>query len=88
MKKLTDEERQEQINDARGFAYAMPIFAPLIERRKKDALGRLLMAFRSGKTETMTLIAEIAVLSDLETEMRQKEATYNSLMEKENARRK
>ena len=55
-------------------------------KRKKDALGRLLQAHKTGRTDTQTLVAEIAVLTDIENEITQKENLYRHLEEKQHGR--
>lgn len=76
---MTDHERIEMITEARMFALAAPIILPLIEKRKKFALEKLLTAHRDGRTETATIVAELAVLADLEREINQKESMYRTL---------
>lgn len=79
---MTEHERIEAISEARIFALAAPVILPLIERRKKDALARLMQAHRSGRSDTATLVAELTVLSELEYEITQKELTYRALEER------
>jgi hypothetical protein len=78
---LSEHERTELIAEARVFALAAPLMSPIIEKRKREALGRLLQAHKMGKTDTATLVAEICVLTDIETEINQKEQTYRTLEE-------
>lgn len=80
---MTDQERQEMIQEARIFALARPIILPLLEKRKKVAFERLMLAHKEGKTENVALVAELSVLSDLEREINQKDAFYNSMTEKQ-----
>lgn len=73
----------DTLSEMRLFALAAPMILPLIEKRKKSALGRMQMKFREGSTEFMTLVAEITTLSDLEHEINQRQQHYNSLQEKQ-----
>lgn len=84
---MTDHEKIELLAEARVFALASPVILPIIEKRKKDALGRLLQAHRGGRTDTQTIVAELAVLADIEQEIKQKEAIYNTLEEQQHATR-
>lgn len=83
---MNEHERIEMISEARIFALAAPVILPLIEKRKREALGRLMQAHRSGRSDTATLVAEITVLSEIENEITQKELTYRAL-EETNAKR-
>lgn len=76
-------DRIEEVAEARIFALASPVILPIIARRKEDAMGRLLQAHRSGKTDTVALTAELCVLADLEMEITQKEKLYHHLEEKQ-----
>lgn len=78
---MTDHERTEIIAEARIFALAAPVILPLVEKRKREALGRLMQAHKAGRSDVMTLVAEISVLTDLENEINIKETTYRSLEE-------
>lgn len=84
---MNDHEYVEQVSEARIFALAAPVILPLIEKRKRDALARLMQAHRAGRADTSTLVAEITVLAELEMEINQKEQTYRTLEEK-HAKRK
>ena len=76
---MTDEERNDMIAEARVFALANPVVLPLIERRKREAHGRLIQSFKSGQTDNLSIVAEITVLTELENELKQKETLYNTL---------
>lgn len=84
---MTEHERIEAISEARIFAIAAPLIRPLIERRKKDALARLMQAHRAGRSDTATLVAEVTVLSEIEHEINQKELTYRTLEEQHGTRK-
>lgn len=83
---LTEHERTELIAEARVFAISAPIILPIIAKRKAEALGRLIQAHKLGRTDTATIVAEISVCNDLESEINQKEQTYRT-MEAQNAKR-
>ena len=55
------------------FAWAAPVILPLIERRKEVTFMLLMAAFKQGRTENTALIAELAVLTDLEREIKTKQ---------------
>lgn len=77
---MTPQERENMLTEARTFYLAAPLILPLIERRKKYAMDRLMAKHRDGATDFLTLVSELAVLSDLEREITSKEQTYK-LME-------
>ena len=76
---------QEELTEARIFALAAPTLLPLLERRKRVAFDRLRLAFREGKTDNTALVAELAVLSDLEQDIAQKASIYRTV-EEQNAK--
>lgn len=69
------------IADSRMFALASPFLIPMIDKRKREALGRLMQAHKSGKSDTATIVAEISAYTDLEMEIKQKELMYRTLEE-------
>lgn len=83
---MTPEERTEAIAEARIFALAAPVLRPIIERRKRDALGRLMQAHKAGRTDTAAIVAEISAFDDIERELDQKESTYRYLEEQQHGR--
>jgi hypothetical protein len=74
-------EQTELLTEARMFALAEPILMPLIEKRKKVAYETLIREHKSGKTDNIALIATLAVLWDLEHDLKSKAAMYNSMTE-------
>ncbi len=76
---MTQDERTEMIADSRMFALASPFLLPMLEKRKREALGRLVQAHKAGRTDVMTMVAEISAYTDLEMEIRQKELMYRTL---------
>jgi hypothetical protein len=77
---MTDEQR-ESLTEARLWALAGPQVLPLLAKRKKVAFDRLMLAFREGRTDNLALTAELAVLTDLEREINQKEQIYRTMEE-------
>ena len=80
---MTDLETQE----ARAFYLAAPVLIPMLERRKHIATGKLLSAFREGRTDLTALTAELNAYVGLEQEIKQQEANYKTL-EEQSVRRK
>lgn len=66
------------MTEARLFYLASPVLGPLIERRKKGALEKLLAAHRDGKTNC-PYVSELAAYCNLEMELRSKESAYKTL---------
>jgi hypothetical protein len=85
--RIVNDGREDAIQEAKIFAIIAPTILPLIERRKKDANGRLIQNYKSGRTDSLTIIAELSVLSDLENEINQKRLLYDTLTEEPNGRR-
>jgi len=79
--------REELMNEARLFYLASPVILPLIERRRKFAFDMLMQAHKAGRTDTTTIVAELAVLTDLEREVNTKQQSYET-MEKQHVRNK
>jgi hypothetical protein len=76
---MTDSERNELLQEARIYAIAAPTILALLEKRKRIALESLQSDFRQGKTDNLARVAEITCLGDLEREIKQKEAIYNTM---------
>jgi hypothetical protein len=74
---VTEAERQE----LKTFAWAAPLILPLLQRRRQMAYSLLLVDFKAGKTDNLTRIAELNVLSDLEREIEQKLQEFRSMEE-------
>jgi hypothetical protein len=74
---MTEQEKQE----LKTFAWAAPLITPMLERRKRIAFGLLMQSFKAGKTDNITLVAELNVLSDLESEITQKLNEFRSMEE-------
>ena len=73
-KKKKDESMKPvpgKLDELRLYAHAAPLLMPLLERRKTAALKRLVAQYRAGENLIGTS-AEIAVLEDLESELRRK----------------
>lgn len=80
-KVLTEHERIEVESEARVFHLASPIILPMIEKRKREAFGRLMQAHKSGRTDTSTIVAELSAFNDLEIELKRKEMIYKTTLE-------
>lgn len=78
----TETEYQKMLVEARHFYLAAPVILPLLDKRKADAFARLLVSFKGGKSDNMTIVAELSVLADLEREVRVKLQTYIAEEEK------
>jgi len=76
---MNNDERIEMIAEARVFALAAPVILPIIEKRKKEAFGRLMQAHKNGRVDTATIVAELSAFSDIEIEIKQKELMYRTL---------
>lgn len=76
---MTEEERREKILDARAFYLAAPAVLPIITARKRNAVDRLLLAFREGRTDLVALVAEVYSFDALEREFNIKDATFKAL---------
>lgn len=76
-------EETELLSEARIFSLAAPILLPLLEKRKKVAYEMLIRDHKAGKTDNVALVAQLAVLWDLEHDLKSKEAMYNSMVEKQ-----
>lgn len=71
----------DELSEMRLFAIAAPMIRPLLEKRRINTYNRLIMAYRDGRVEP-TLVAELSVISALETEINQKEQHYLSMENK------
>jgi hypothetical protein len=76
---VSEEEKQDMLAEAKIFAIVSPTIIPLLHKRKKVAMDRLLSKYQNGQTDYLTLISEIAVLTDLEREITSKAETYSIL---------
>lgn len=85
---MTEDEKINLKTEARLFYLAAPVILPLIERKKKHAYSRLMMKHREGSTEYQNIVAELAVLTDLENEINNKEQTYRAMEEKNGSAKK
>jgi hypothetical protein len=84
----TGESREELIQEMKIYAIIAPTILPIIEKRKKEAQGRLIQSYRSGRVDNLTIVAELSVLSDLENEINQKRNIYDTLAGEPNGNRK
>lgn len=74
----------DELTEIRQFYLASPVILPLIARLKAEALMKLVAKQRDGDSNFAPLVAEIAVLTRIEMEFRQKEQMYQA-MEAKNA---
>lgn len=79
---MTDQERENLLTEARQFYIAAPILGPLLERFKKNAMDKLMGMHRDGKTEFGPIVAELAVITNIQREIASKHETFNSFEEK------
>jgi hypothetical protein len=76
---MTEAEKVQMLTEARQFYIAAPILLPLLEKRKADALNRLIAKHRDGDNKYDTLVSEISVLTNLQHDINSKEAIYRTL---------
>lgn len=68
--------QENTLEERKLFAWAAPVILPLIERRKEVTFMLLMSAFKQGETNNTALIAELAVLTDLAREIKQKQQEF------------
>lgn len=84
---MTEEERIEQIAEARQFYMIAPVLLPLLAKRKRHAHERLMSAYREGNHGELTaLTSELYAFDQLEREVNHKAQTYTALEEKNGKR--
>ena len=69
-----------KLDDLRAFAFAAPYLMPLVEKRKQNAIQKLVGTYQGGG-DLLGVAAEIAVLVGLENELKQKHNELNSMQE-------
>ena len=79
LKLASADQRDEMIQESKIYALIAPTILPLLAQRKANAHGRLIQGYRSGKYDNLTIVAELAVLADLENEIKQKTLLYDTL---------
>lgn len=84
---MTDEKKRELIQELKIIAIASPVLIPLLEKRRKSSYEKLLSAFREGKTDLVSLTAELNAYESLLRDISNKHEDYN-IMEAANAKRK
>jgi len=82
--RTTEEREREQTIEARAFYLALPVLAPLIEKKQRVAHEKLMMAFRAGEKDLLPLIAELSSYDGIARELRQHEQEYLTLQERAN----
>lgn len=71
-----ENERQRLISEARQISVALPVLGPLLDRRKLNALQRLMGDYRDGK-QNQNAVAEIFVIDSIQAELRAKLENLN-----------
>lgn len=69
---MTENDRQNQIAEARMYASAAPVLFPLLQKRQELALLTLIGSFRGGETNLVGIVAELASLHALQGEIKRK----------------
>lgn len=67
-----DYEYQAALVEARQLHIAAPVIIPILDRLADHAYKKLLQEFRMGKTESVTLIAELSVIESIKYQIKQK----------------
>jgi len=57
---------------------------PLLERMRKVAFERLMAKYRDGDQNTLNLVAELSVITNIMRDINQKDQFYRTLEEKRN----
>ena len=73
----------EKLSELRSFALAAPYLMPLLDRKKKAIMGKIIAAYRC-KSDLEGVAAELAVITDLENELKQKHNELNRLQGESN----
>lgn len=73
---LIDGEKLKE--EARRIYYAAPLLFPLLKEKKENANRRLIASFREGRTDNVALVAEIAVITEIERELMTKVQLYEA----------
>lgn len=79
---MTESDRIQLLNEARQYYIALPVILPILEARKEVILNKLLGNHKSGRADHVAIVAELCAVSDLISDMRSKEQTYNKLGDK------
>ena len=76
---MTPEERADLAKEARVFFMIAPLVGPFLEKRKIQCISRMRLAHQAGEKDHTALVAELAVITDLEDEIKRKAESYNIL---------
>lgn len=79
---MTQEERQQTLDECRRFYVAAPVVVPLIEKQRKLAFDKLMGEYRDRSGKYESLIAELYVLTNMEREFNVREQMLRTLEEK------
>lgn len=63
-----NEKQVERLNELRQIAMSAPVILPMLEKRRKSAVQRLIAAYRINE-ELVGHAAEIAVIDEMEREV-------------------
>jgi len=69
--KIVGQERVDLITEARMVSVALPVLGPMLDRRHRSALQRLMSAYRDGKQD-QNAVAELFVIEGIQNELRMK----------------
>lgn len=79
---MTEQEKQNQITEARQLYVAAPILIPMIDRMATSAYQRLIAGFRNGEKNRTAIIAELSVLENMKRTITSKMEILNEPKEK------
>lgn len=79
---MNEQEKNDQLQEAKLFAIAAPTLLPLLERRKRIAMEQIISDFRQGKTDLVARAATLSAYAELESELRSREQEFLTLTEK------
>lgn len=74
---LSPDQINQQIAEARQLSIAAPIILPMLERRKLMAYQKVLGAHRGAKPPDANAIAEMSVIEQIQSEIREKLESLN-----------
>ena len=77
-----NERESAKLNEGRMLRVALPVLLPLLQKRKDAAMGRLQSEFKLGKSDYTALVAELVVLSDIESDILRQNKELEHIEEK------
>ena len=72
----------DTLNDGRVLKIAAPVLLPLLDKRKKSAIGKLLGQFRMGNSDLVGYVAELSSIYGLYEDITNKIRSTETLEEK------